>query len=165
MKHATQVAAYGRARQDDWCLGTHRTTKPNRNGRGYDTAPAVVRLDVTLLSGYGKEYLCHPMTNVITHDSTNKDRREEDTYHGVYEIEQVGLRDAELMGQQILNLGYEPLQEQSGKSSQHADDESEQQDESFFLDAPLAPNHYPGPGILNESALIHATLLFDNYFR
>ena len=108
-EHATQVAADGRTREDDRSLGTDRSTKTDGDGRSYETAPAVVGLDVALLTGKGKENLCHAVADVVPHYPTNEDGGEEDTDYGIDEIEPVGRGVAELVGQQVLDVGNEPL--------------------------------------------------------
>ena len=49
MEQLSQVRPDGRASEHDRRLGSHRTTKANRDGRGHDRRPAVVRLQARLI--------------------------------------------------------------------------------------------------------------------
>ena len=71
-EHATQITANGRTREHNGSLGTHRTTKPDGDGRSNDAAPAVVGLDVALFASYSKENLGDTMSNVVANDTPHK---------------------------------------------------------------------------------------------
>ena len=138
-----QVGADGRTREHNGRLGSHRTAEADGDGAGDDARPCVVRLDFALLPRYGEEDFGYAMADVVLHDVADEKPREEDADDGVNQVERVGGRDVETVGQHVLDLFDEPLQEQPGKGREHAHEEADDQDEFLFTEIHPPPDEQP----------------------
>ena len=79
------------------------------------------------------------MRNVVLHDITHEQHREENTDNGPHEIEPVDALDAETCRQQMLNLMNNPMQDKGGHSGEETHEETQQQRELPVADMLLAP--------------------------
>ena len=134
MEHLPEVGTYGRTRQHDRSLSTDGTAETDGKAGCHDARPCVVSLYETLLAGYGIEYLCDAMADVVSHDIAHEEAGEEDTHDGIYQIQAVGTRDGELMCQQVLNLVDKPFQQQPRQCREHTYHQGQQQHELSVLD-------------------------------
>ena len=53
LEDLSEVAAYGRSREHDGCLGSHRSAEADGDGRRHDRRPAVVAPQSRAVGGYG----------------------------------------------------------------------------------------------------------------
>ena len=71
-------------------------------------------LDETLLARNGVKNLGDAVADVVADDIAHEESCQEDAHDGIHQIGPVGTGDGEMVGQQMLHLLDEPLQEQAG---------------------------------------------------
>ena len=99
-----------------------------------------MNLDETLLARDGIEDLRDAMADVITNDIADEQARQEYAYDRIDQIEPVGARDGEMMGQQVLNLMDEPFQQQARQSREDTNDQGKRQHEPVALKMRTLPS-------------------------
>ena len=80
------------------------------------------------------------MTDVVLNHITHKQACQENTHHRIHQIKIVGFRCIEILRQEVLYPMYQQLQQQSSQSRTNADQETEQQDKTLFLNILFTPD-------------------------
>ena len=79
------------------------------------------------------------MTDVVSHDATDKQPRKENTDYRIHQIQPVHTGNVKVLGQEFLDPFYHVLQEACGQGRQDTDHKAQYQDELLQADLLLAP--------------------------
>ena len=98
-----------------------------------------MRANMAATLGNGIEDLCHAMTDVIPHDIFHEQSRQQDSHHGIEQVEVMHACRLEIARQEMLDEMDQLLQDQRSHGRAQAYDEAEDQDEIPLLDMLLPP--------------------------
>ena len=113
-------------------------------------------LDTALLTGYGKEYLGDAVPNIVSDNIADEKHRQPYAHNRINEVEPVGTRHRELLCEDVLYLGNEPLQQKSCAGREDTDEEADEQHEGIVGKMPPTPAKQVGYDI----SIIHFLIIF-----
>ena len=79
------------------------------------------------------------MRDVVLHDVLYKERRQIDTYDGIYKVQPVGVIYGETRRKERLNLPDYPMECEGGNGGKETHEDGKQQDKLLVADIFLAP--------------------------
>ena len=90
-----------------------------------------MRAYACLLARYGIEYLGHSVPYIVAHHITDKESCQEDTHHGIQQVQVVGFIGRKVLCEEVLYGVYEPLECQrcESRAQSHYDSQYEQNKE------------------------------------
>ena len=110
--------------------------------------------DAAFLAGDGIENLGDAVADIIAHHVAHEESCYQDTDDGVQQVEPVGARDGEVVGQQVAYLVDDPFQQQARQRREYADDESQEEHELLVPHMALPPLNDIAPLLLHFAAKV-----------
>lgn len=98
-----------------------------------------MRLDAAFALRDGIQYLGHPMADIVFDDVFHIEPGNENTNHGINQVEVIGMRFAEIVRQQILYQMYNIFEKTCSQSRKNTNRKTDNSYEFPFTDVLVTP--------------------------